>query len=44
MDDVEPRSEADVGSLSTEPNIAQLEDEKPLPSQVEPVADAAGEP
>ena len=44
MDGVEPGSEADVAPPPTEPNIAQLEDEQPLPSPVEPVVDATGEP
>ena len=44
VDGMEPRSEVDVASPSTEPNVAQSEDEQPLPSPVEPVADAAGEP
>ena len=44
MDGVEPRSEADVAPPSTEPNVAQSEDEQPLPLSVEPVADAVGEP
>ena len=44
MDGVEPRFEADVAPPLTEPNIAQSEDEQPLPSPVEPVADAIGEP
>ena len=44
MDGMEPRSEADVAPPPTEPNVAQSEDEQPLPSLVEPVADAAREP
>ena len=34
-DGVEPGSEVDVAPPSTEPNIAQSEDEQPLPSPVE---------
>ena len=44
MDGVEPRSKADLAPPLTEPNIAQSEDEQPLPSPIEPVADAAVEP
>ena len=44
MDGMEPRSEADVAPPPIEPNIAQSEDEQPLLSPVEPVADAAKEP
>ena len=44
MDGVEPGSEADVSPPLIEPNVAQSEDEQPLPSPIEPVADAAGEP
>ena len=44
MDDVEPGSEVDVALTPTEPNVAQSEDEQPLPSPVEPVVDAAEEP
>ena len=44
VDGVETRSEANIAPSSTEPNVAQLEDKQPLPSPVEPVADAAGEP
>ena len=44
MDGMEPGSEADVAPPQTKPNVAQSEDEQPLPSPVEPVADAAGEP
>ena len=44
MDGVEPGLELDVAPPSTEPNVAQSEDEQPLPSTVEPVADAAKEP
>ena len=44
VDGGEPRSEADVAPPPTEPNVAQSEEEQPLPSPVEPVADAAGEP
>ena len=44
MDGVEPGSEADVAPPPTEPNIAQSEDEQPLPSPIKPVADATGEP
>ena len=44
MDGVEPGSEADVAPPPTELNVAQSEDEQPLPSPVEPVADATGEP
>ena len=43
MDGVEPRLEADVAPPPIEPNVAQSEDEQPLPSSVEPVVDAAGE-
>ena len=43
-DAVEPRSEAHIALPPTEPNVAQPENEQPLPSPVEPVADAAGEP
>ena len=44
MDGVEPRMEAEVTLTPTEPNVAQSEDEWPLPSPVEPVVDAAEEP
>ena len=44
MDGVEPGSEADVAPPPTELNVAQSEDEQPLPSPVELVADAVGEP
>jgi hypothetical protein len=44
VDGVEPRSEADVAPPPTEQNAAQSEDEHPLPSPVEPTADAAEEP
>ena len=44
MDDMEPRSETDIAPPPTEPNIAQSEDEQPLASLVEPVANATGEP
>ena len=43
-DGVEPGSEVDVALPPTEPNVAQSEDEQPLPSPVEPVVDAAKEP
>ena len=43
-DGVEPRSEADIAPPPTKPNVAQSEDEQPLPSPVEPVVDAAMEP
>ena len=43
-DGVEPRSEVDITLPPTEPNVAQSEDEQPLPSSVEPVVDAAAEP
>ena len=44
MDGMEPGSEADVALSLIEPNVAQSEDEQPLPSPVEPVVDAAEEP
>ena len=44
MDGVEPGSEADIALPPTEPNVAQSENEQSLPSPVEPVADATGEP
>ena len=44
MDGVELGSEVDIAPPPTEPNVAQSEDEQPLPSPVEPVADAVGEP
>ena len=44
MDGVEPGLKVDVAPPLTEPNVAQSEDEQPLPSSVEPVVDAAGEP
>jgi len=43
-DGVERGSKEDVTPPPTEPNVAQLEDKQPLPSLVEPVADADGEP
>ena len=43
-DGVEPGSEVDIASPPTESNVAQSEDEQPLPSLVEPVVDAAAEP
>ena len=43
-DGMEPRSEVDITPPPTEPNVAQSEDEQPLPSPVEPVVDAAEEP
>ena len=43
-DGVEPGSEVDVALPPTEPNVAQSEDEQPLPSPVEPVVNAAEEP
>ena len=43
-DGVEPGSEVDVALPPTEPNVAQSEDEQPLPSSVEPVVDAVVEP
>ena len=42
-DGVEPRSEVDVAPPPTEPDVAQSEDEQPLPSLVELVVDAAAE-
>ena len=44
MDGVELGSEVDIAPPPTEPNVAQSEDEQPLPSPVKPVANAAGEP
>ena len=44
LDGVEPGSEADVAPPPTKPNVAQSEDEQPLPSLDEPVADATKEP
>ena len=44
MDGVEPGSKADVAPPLTELNIAQSEDEQPLPLPIEPVVDAAEEP
>ena len=44
MDGVEPRSKADITPPLTELNIAQSKDEQPLPSPVEPIADATEEP
>ena len=44
MDGVEPRLEASVAPPPTNPNVAQSEDEQPLPSPVEPVVDATMEP
>ena len=44
MDGVEPGSEANITPPPTEPNIAQSEDEQPLPSLVKPVANATMEP
>ena len=43
-DGMEPGSEVDVAPPPTEPNVAQSEDEQPLPSPVEPVVDATEEP
>ena len=43
MDGMEPRSKADIAPPPTKPKVAQSEDEQPLPSPVEPVADAVGE-
>ena len=42
IDGVEPRSEANVALPLSEPNVVQLESEQPLPSPIEPIADAAG--
>ena len=44
MDGVEPGSEVDIAPPPTELNVAQSEDEQPLPSPVEPVVDATVEP
>ena len=44
MDGVEPGLEVEIASPPIEPNVAQSEDEQPLPSLVEPVVDAAVEP
>ena len=44
MDVMEPRSEADIVPPPIGPNVAQLEDEQPPPSPVEPKVDAATEP
>ena len=44
LDGVEPMLELDIASPPTEPNVAQLEDEQPLPSPVEPVVNATEEP
>ena len=43
-DGVEPGLEAHVAPPPTKLNVAQPEDEQPLPSSVEPIADAAGDP
>ena len=43
-DGVEPGSEVDIAPPPTESNVAQSEDEQPLPSPVEPVANVAAEP
>jgi len=43
-DGMEPGSKVDIAPPPTEPNVAQSEDEQPLPSSVEPVVDAAAEP
>ena len=43
-DGVEPGLEVDIAPPPTKPNVAQSEDEQPLPSPVEPVVDAAMEP
>ena len=43
-DGVEPGLKVDISPPPTEPNVAQSEDEHPLPSSVEPVVDAAAEP
>ena len=44
MDGVEPGLEAGVAPPPTEPNVAQSEDEQPLPSPIEPVVDSTEEP
>ena len=43
-DGVERGSEVDIAPMPTEPNVAQLVAEQPLPSPIEPVVDAAVEP
>ena len=43
-DGVEPRSEANIISPPTEPNVVPLETEQLLSSSTEPTADAAGRP
>ena len=44
VDGVEPRLEANITPPLTEPNVVQPESQQALPSSVEPVTDAAGEP
>ena len=44
MDGMEPGLEVDVAPPLTESNVAQSEDEQPLPSPVEPVVGVAMEP
>ena len=43
-DGMEPGSEVDVAPPPTEPNVAQSEDEQPLPSSVKTIANATKEP
>ena len=40
MDGTEPRSEVDIASASTEPNVVLPVSEQPVPSPVAPTADA----
>ena len=44
MDGMEPGSEVNIAPPPTELSVAQSEDEQPLPSSVESVADATEEP